>query len=101
MYFFPLRDGADCSNTTGAERQKFGLHCCGLESDLNNPVPKKGFDLMYAGKYGASAGRMGGGRAAAGRHAGDAEKGDAGDTGVSERRDSSSSSSTAKAAPSL
>ena len=31
-----------------------------FESDLNNPVPKKGFDLMYAGKYGASAGRMGG-----------------------------------------
>ena len=31
-----------------------------FESDLNNPVPKKGFDLMYAGMYGASAGRMGG-----------------------------------------
>ena len=31
-----------------------------FESDLNNPVPKKGFDLMYAGMYGASAGMMGG-----------------------------------------
>ena len=29
-------------------------------SDLNNPVPKKGFDLIYAGMYGASAGMMGG-----------------------------------------
>ena len=24
-------------------------------SDLNNPVPKKGFDLVYAGKYGSAA----------------------------------------------
>ena len=30
-------------------------------SDLNNPVPKKGFDLVYAGKYGsATAGANGG-----------------------------------------
>ena len=30
-------------------------------SDLNNPVPKKGFDLVYAGKYGsATAGENGG-----------------------------------------
>ena len=29
-------------------------------SDLNNPVPKKGFDLIYAGMYGASAGMMDG-----------------------------------------
>ena len=31
-----------------------------FESDLNNPVPKKGFDLMYAGMYGTSAGMLGG-----------------------------------------
>ena len=32
-----------------------------FESDLNNPVPKKGFDLAYAGKYGvAPAGTNGG-----------------------------------------
>ena len=30
-------------------------------SDLNNPVPKKGFDLVYAGRYGdAIAGASGG-----------------------------------------
>ena len=42
------------SGTSGAFEAVF-------ESDLNNPVPKKGFDLAYAGKYGAApAGTNGG-----------------------------------------
>ena len=57
--------GLAVNSTTDAEWEfeftaTSGKFVAVFESDLNNPVPKKGFDLLYAGMYGASAGMMGG-----------------------------------------
>ena len=56
-------DGPDANGNLGefALGGTGGTFVAVFESDLNNPVPKKGFDLAYAGKYGAApAGTNGG-----------------------------------------